>query len=270
MNNEYNQIPNQNNYIEPVQQNYNVPQQPNGNKPKSSKGIITILIITNIITLVALVLCIFVIKPNSKSNEIEKSDNNSEKVNYTPTATTKPVSNNWKEYQFGVNGKTLTLPCSYRELKDVSGFYMSSSVEKSYTAPLRTSTVSIFNGDDEKLIAYIDIKNTTEEDLLNANANVVSISQTYDKYKNYTDEELITFPGNLQVGMSKTEEEIKKLFGEPDDRREFTYSNITSITLLYTADDTYSTVDYYKIEISDGKIEDLTLDHYDRRKKIGG
>ena len=254
MNNEYNNI-NPNNSIE---QPVIMPTQQNN---RNTNKINIVLIITNIITLIALIACVVLYSPLFNKKDETKTENKQE-INYTKTVTDKPVSNNWKDYQFGINGKTLTLPCSYRELKDVIGFHMKSSDEKSYTDPLMRDTINLYetiNGKEEHA-AYIDIKNRSEEDGLNANLDVTRISQT--SLLKDENETLLIFPGNLKVGMTYSKEDAIKQFGEPTTIREYNFSGSTTIGLEYIEDENNSTINYYKIEIINGKIEELMLDHY--------
>ena len=225
------------------------------------KFYIKLLLITNIITLIILIcfVCMFVLKGDNKSNTITepKEDNN-----YTSTATTNPVSKNWMDYQFSIGGKTLALPCSYKELKDISGFFMKSSDEKSYLENHSSTNVNLYiKGDkEEKLSMYIDIKNDTDNDLSYLDSQVVRIDQTEYQVKT-NNVKMITFPGELTVGLEKTKEDIINLLGEPSNIREYNSDNYSSITLTYNADEIYNTINYYQIIITNGEITELSLDH---------
>lgn len=247
MNNEDNNI-NQNNSVAQLVKD--------GNK-KSKINIM--LVITNIVTLVALIICIILYSPIFNRKAEEKTNIES-KANYTKTATDKPVSDNWKDYQFSINGKTLTLPCSYNELKDISNFHMKSSDEKSYIEAYRKNGFLIYQtiDNDEKMAGNIDIKNTTSDDLLNSEGIITNIGQTNERYNM----DVIEFPGKLKVGMEIRKEDIIEKFGEPSSIREYTYGSSTSIYIKYIDDENTSTINYYEIDILDGKIINLELDHY--------
>ena len=248
-------------YNQSIEQNINsqidIKQQ---NIEKNSQNKINkILIITNIITAILSIVFIvaFILKDNNKN--IEKI----EEVNtYTSTATTEPVSNDLTKYQFSIKGKTLSLPCSYKEFSDISGFFMKSFNEKSYLERNSSTNVNLYIGakDDPKLALYADIKNNTKEDLKYSDAELGMISQT--KYQAETNNaDLITFPGNLKIGMQTTKEKIIELFGEPSKIIDNSSEPYGNITLTYNMDTTYTTINYYEIIIKDGKIEELTLDH---------
>lgn len=233
-------------------------------KPKKEKKnqskLITILIITNVLTaILSIVFIVAFILKDDNNKTVEKIE---EDVGYTSTATTDPVSNDWTKYQFSIKGKTLSLPCLYKEFRDISGFSMKSFNEKSYLERNSSTNVNLYIGDkdNQKLALYVDIKNNTKEDLQYREAELGRISQT--KYQVETNNaDLITFPGNLKIGMESTKEKIIELFGEPSKIRDNSNEPYGNITLTYNMDTTYTTINYYEIKISDGKIEELTLDH---------
>lgn len=258
------QINNNTSFQVPVQDNINYQNEAQTLKMnpikndggKSNK----ILIITNVITVILLVIFIvaFISKNSNCSldNSVKKIE--SEKNSYTSTATTKPVSKDWKKYQFNIKGKTLSLPCSYLEFKDISGFSMKSSDEKSYLEKKSSTYTNLYIVDKgkQKLALYIDIENDTSEDLQYLKSNMVRLWQTKAQVEDYN-AEAITFPGNIKVGMEMTKEEIIELFGEPGKIRES--SDI--ITISYYGDEIFTTINCYEIEIYKGKIDSIKLDH---------
>lgn len=258
------------NFQQPIQDNMNYQNvvQPSNikiNENKSNQGKTNkILIIINIITAILLIVFVvaFILK-DSKCESVETIEKvEEEKNNYTSTATTEPVSKDWQKYQFSIKGKTLSLPCSYLEFKDISGFSMKSSDEKSYLERNSSSYVNLYIGDkdNQKLALYTDIKNDTSEDLQYSKSDIVKLNQTlYQVEKSQA--EIITFPGDLQVGMEMTKEEIIELFGEPGKIRDNSNEAYGGITIAYYGDEEYTTINYYEIQIYNGKIDSITLDH---------
>ncbi len=250
-----------NTYNQPTQQNMNAQinvQSPNIEKKNQNK-LIKVLITTNVLT--AILSIVFIVSFIVKGTNDGVVDKIEEENEYISIATTNPVSSDWTKYQFSIKGKTLSLPCSYKEFKDVSGFYMKSFAEKSYLERNSSNYVNLYIGDkdNEKLVLYADIKNNTKEDLQYSKAEIVRISQT--KYQVETNKaELITFPGDLKVGMEISKEQIINLFGEPSKIDDY-IDTYNSITFTYNMDPIYTSLNYYKIEITDGKIEELVLDH---------
>lgn len=232
-----------------------------------NKKTIKILIITNVITallLIGLVVLFILNKFIFKSNEI--IDNSNEENKYISTASNEPITNDWKKYKFNINGKTLSLPCSYKEFKSISGFSMKSAYEKSFLERNSSTNASLFlnNSGEEKLALYIDIKNNTKEDLKYSDSEVVNVWQTaYQVETNGATK--IKFPGNLEVGMEISKEDIIKLFGEPSDVKTYhnEYGNniYDSIDISYNNDKVYSSINYYKINLVNNKINELMLDH---------
>lgn len=258
------------NFQTPIQDNINYQNnvQPSNITPIENKNnpgkLNKILIITNIITAALLVVFImaFILKDTNceSSNPVEKIEE--EKNNYTSTATTEPVSKDWQKYQFSIKGKTLSLPCTYLEFKDISGFSMKSSDEKSYLERNSSIYVNLYVGDkdNQKLALYTDIKNDTSEDLQYSKSDIVRLNQTKSQVENYG-AEVITFPGDLQVGMEMTKEGIIELFGEPGKIRDNSNEAYGGITIAYYGDEVYTTINYYEIQIYSGKIDSITLDH---------
>ena len=251
------------NYQQPMNnQTINSQSVNNINNKKNDKQskLITVLIITNVITfiLMSVFIVAFILKkPNVES--INSENKTEENKGYTSTATNEPVSSDWKKYQFSIKGKTLSLPCSYQELSDISGFKMKSSDEKSYLESNSSTYVNLYINDsnnDQKLALYVDIKNDTAEDLQYSNTEVVSLWQSMYQVETNKAEKII-FPGNLSVGMEITNEQVIELFGEPTKIRD----NSGYYTLTYNDDTTYTTINYYEIVLNKGVIEELRLDH---------
>ena len=246
----------------PIYETQNLQSINNINDKKNNKQskLITALIITNFITfiLMSVFIVAFILKkPNVES--IDSENKTEENKGYTSTATNEPVSSDWQKYQFSVKGKTLSLPCSYQELSDISGFKMKSSDEKSYLEGNSSTYVNLYINDfnsDQKLALYVDIKNSTAGDLKYSNAEVVQLWQNIYQVETNKAEKII-FPGNLSVGMEITKEQVIELLGEPTKTRD----DIDYYTLIYNGDKTYTTINYYEIVLYEGVIESLTLDH---------
>ena len=230
-------------------------------KKKNKPGnLIKVLIITNILT--AVLSIIFIVAFILKDTDNKSEEMLEEESGYTSTVTTEPVSSDWTKYQFSIKGKTFTLPCLYKEFRDISGFNMKSSDEKSYLQANYSTYVNLYIGDEnnQKLALYIDVKNDTNEDLRYSESQLVRISQTeYQVETNKAD--LITFPGDLKIGLEISKERIIELLGEPTKIIDDSDEPYGSITLTYNMDSYYTTVNYYQIILRDGKIDELTLDH---------
>ena len=226
-------------------------------KPKSAKasliGAIISFVLSIIISVILTVLPIIKGVNSLSGNNIITTNST---VN-SKTTTTNTINNNWKDYTISINGKTLSLPVSYEELKNASGFSIK-SVYDNTTIPTKHYVLANLYKDD-KLAVSVELTNKTDSDLKYVDSSVTRISQ--DKFSTeQTGIENVIFPGNLKTGMNITKEEIFKLFGEIE-VKEYKSDNYVSETYRYTSDDTWTTSNYYEIRVVNGVIDSLTLDH---------
>ena len=226
-------------------------------KPKSAKasliGAIISFVLSIIISVILTVLPIIKGVNSLSGNNIITTNST---VN-SKTTTTNTINNNWKDYTISINGKTLSLPVSYEELKNASGFSIK-SVYDNTTIPTKHYVLANLYKDD-KLAVSVELTYKTDSDLKYVDSSVTRISQ--DKFSTeQTGIENVIFPGNLKTGMNITKEEIFKLFGEIE-VKEYKSDNYVSETYKYTSDDTWKTLNYYEIRVVNGVIDSLTLDH---------
>jgi len=171
------------------------------------------------------------------------------------------VSADWTNYAFSVNGTTLTLPCSYQELAEATGFAMKSSDAKSYIEAGYYTNVNLYTP-DESLALYIDILNDTDDDLIYTECKVVSISQTeYQAVEQGAS--MITFAGGVQPGQEMTTADVEAVFGAPQDTYEYISedSDYESYTWTYSEDPDYTYYNAYEITIVNGVVDQISLDH---------
>lgn len=232
------------------------------NKPKSAKasliGAIISFVLSIIISVILTVLPI--IKGGnllSGNNIITTNSPVNSKTTTTNTNTTKTINNNWKDYTISINGKILSLPVSYEELKNASGFSIK-SVYDNTTIPTKHYVLASLYKDDKLAVSAV-LTNKTDSDLKYVDSSVTRISQ--DKYSTKQNGiENVIFPGNLKTGMNITKEQIFKLFGEIE-VMEYKSDNYVTETYRYTSNDTWTTSNYYEIRVVNGVIDSLTLDH---------
>lgn len=167
------------------------------------------------------------------------------------------TSTEWKSYQFVVNGKTITLPCTYSELKSATGFSLKSADEKSYLEKGYYTTANMYKSD--KLALYIELLNETDGDATYADCTVTSITQS--EYQVEQGAAKITFPGGLQVGQALTVEQAKQMFGEPTDTYHYDGgSDYVSDKLTWSEDSDWTTHNNFEINILNGVIDELGFD----------
>ena len=235
---------------------------------KSSKApiiiICVVLFIFVILPFIFVLLFMGIIKKSGESVRNITTTRNSDIIIERTTTPEEPTTTesiikeaNWKNYNVTVNGKGLTLPCSYAEFSSITGASMKdtqadNSIDRNYYM-----IANLYKND--KLAMSIEILNDTAGTIKQKDAKVTRVSQTkYNKTSADTD---IVFPGGLKPGMTVDEETIKKALGTPTDIKNYESGNYKSVTYIYNADTTYTTTNYYKITVVNGVIDDLTLDH---------
>ena len=167
------------------------------------------------------------------------------------------ITNDWDDYEFVINGKELELPCSYNELKSVTGFSAKSSDENSVLSNNYYTIVNMYKND--KLALSIEVLNDTGSDAKYMDSKVTRVSQS--EYQVSTGADKITFPGGLVAGQEITEDKIKQLFGEPTDVNNYSSDGYESITYTYNEDTSWTTTNYFKIQVVNGVISEITLDN---------
>lgn len=167
------------------------------------------------------------------------------------------ITNDWDDYEFVINGKELELPCSYNELKSVTGFSAKSSDENSVLSNNYYTIVNMYKND--KLALSIEVLNDTGSDAKYMDSKVTRVSQSEYQVSNGADK--ITFPGGLVAGQEITEDKIKQLFGEPTDVNNYSSDGYESITYTYNEDTSWTTTNYFKIQVVNGVISEITLDN---------
>lgn len=163
------------------------------------------------------------------------------------------VSNDWKQYQVAIAGKTLTLPMAYSELVAATGFTAKSSDADSVLSNNYYAMVNMYK--NEKLALYIEVMNTSGADVKYSDCNVTRISQT--KYQISQGADPIVFPGGIKAGDAITDDQIIALFGTPNDIKDYG----TSKQYTYLSDTTWTTVNNFKIKVVDGIVDEIALDH---------
>lgn len=178
------------------------------------------------------------------------------------------LPDDWTTYAFSINGKVLTLPCTYAELNAVTGYTMKNAQAKSYLESDYSTYVFLYDGDE--LALTIDIYNFTDKDLLYADCLVVSISQSDYNAENTGD--YIAFPKNIKVGDATTKDELKALFGEPYDTYDYEDGDYVSYEFTYCEDTEEPYYNLLEISVTNGLIDDIKIDNlsYDEQDLPAG
>ena len=169
------------------------------------------------------------------------------------TTTSVAVSNDWKQYQFGIGDKVYTLPMSYNDFKTASGFAMKEEYANKVLSNNYYSLVNLYKND--KLALHIELFNKSGADLKYVDSNVTRISQT--KYQVSQGADKIIFPGGIKVGDAITEAQLTTLFGAPNEAKDYSSGK----QYVYVSDTTWTTTNNFKINVIDGVIDEIQLDH---------
>ena len=206
----------------------------------------------------------------SKPDETEPEETQPKEDDDEDEIVVKPVgdlSTDWKDFQFEINGKVLSLPCTYKELKEATGYSIKSAEEKSYLEPNYYTSCQLRDADGNG-VCYIDILNNTEEDMAYADGIVIEISQ--DDWDVEDHGIFVNFAG-FKVGDVTSKDDLIAKFGNPIDVYEYRidedddpeWKEYESDTYTWALDDTWTTMDFIEIKmnINTGIIEEIRLDH---------
>lgn len=189
----------------------------------------------------------------AKENNVETTAPNSETTS-SKKNTTSTVSNNWEDYTVIINGTKITLPCSWADFNSKTGFNFKDSDDATTTLKSNQYTIStpIKKGEHQINVRFI---NTSGAQKTLAECQVAGIN--VDAFYEPTAD--VVFAGGLKIGDKADAASIKKLFGEPT--RVYDSDNSDYHTYTYEAKDSY----YNEIEIivKDGKINKISLEHFD-------
>lgn len=172
------------------------------------------------------------------------------------------VNSDWKTYEFSINGKTLALPCTYQEISEATGCSLDSADAKSYlkSGYYTLITLKDSNGD---AVCHIELLNDTDSEQLYTDCIVHDISQSEFQVvdKNASP---ITFPCGLQAGQKLTTDDLEKLFGKPADTYEYVDEKDKSYRVdkyTYCEDENWKTSNNYIIEITNGVVSTISMNH---------
>lgn len=217
--------------------------------------ILNLLVVGAVILLVVGSLNYAVIEADNTANDIiqDTIEENDFQINDSSSAISGDVSEEWKDYQIGISGKTYKIPMTYKELSTATGFTIKDTYSNTTIPTKHYTSVNLYMND--KLALYTEITNNTGTDMKYTDGMVTRVTQTM--YQASNGAEKIIFPGGIKVGDTITETEINLLYGTPNDVK--TYG--TSTQYIYLSDTTWTTTDNFKITVKDGVIDEIQLDN---------
>ncbi len=167
------------------------------------------------------------------------------------------LSADWKDYEVFFDGNIISLPCTYKELKALTGYAMKPAEEKSYLDSMYTTYFDLYLDDNEVL--YIEVVNDTDGDQKNTDCLVTKIAQT-SNHLEYAQDAFV-FPGNLKVGTKISKDELTKLFGEPDDTYDYESDGYVQFRFTYSEYESNTTLNCMEINVVNGIIDEIVIDH---------
>lgn len=163
----------------------------------------------------------------------------------------------WEDYTLTYDGKSFTLPISYEEFSNITGYELIGESESLGTGSCQSLDVT--KGEKE-LEVYLC--NNTFRRLKYEKLNVNGVKQKYNHEEVEKNDDLFAYPNNLKIGQNLTQNEVTAMFGEP------TYLDYRGVlAFTYYADYYYSLNpkkvfdSYYEISLSTEleRIEILSL-----------
>ena len=196
-------------------------------------------------------------EPSDEGEEKSESMENLTASEAMRDGTADDVSADWRQYEFYINGKVLSLPCTYGDILLATGYTLKDAQAISYLGGGYYTSVNLYL--DGNLAMYIELYNDTEEDMLYTDCLVTRIIQS--KYQSEKTGDFIVFPNSLKVGDSMTKEELEKMFGEPDDTYDYEDGDYVKFEYTYCEDMLWKIHNCIEITVVNGYIDEITLDY---------
>lgn len=185
------------------------------------------------------------IQYNNTKNIEDKRDSSSYQV--IPAEFT---GKDWRSFQFAIDGKVLTLPCSYEDILEL-GFSVEDYMLDA-TLPNNQYTSIYYVEDDKGRGFYISFLNVSGSDRPMRECDIYGV-----KFDDFYDIPSVEICGGLTMGMSP--EEVKELQGnEPDHEYSSKESDCQSIEYYYNGDINYGGLD---VTITEGKVSAIELEN---------
>ena len=202
-----------------------------------------VTIIGTIIAIIVIVLAGFLLFNNVT---IKRSDTDkiADLINNSDNNKSTNVSSNWKEYKVNIDDNSISLPILYSNLESITKW----KTKKDYESTISIGKYGSLNlYEDDKMALSIKIKNNGDSDLKYNECSIIRITQT--KYQTDLGVKKITFPGNLQTGMSLSKSQLIDVLGTPSKNDSYSNGKYVSETYMYMEDQNSEKSNYYLIKI---------------------
>lgn len=183
----------------------------------------------------------------------EDNESTSEKTPQVNNDAVQAMSNaEWSDYSVCLNGKTITLPCEWETFKSETGFDLKESENAAETLAPNYYTTSVAVEKDNQTI-YVRFINSSDAETTIDKCMVAGINadRLYDCD--------VVFAKGIRPDDAADKDSITALFGEPSD----VYDSEDGDFHIYTYDDVNSAYNSFEITVSDGKISEIDLEHFE-------
>lgn len=192
-----------------------------------------------------------------QKEEIDKIDEDEEKSKSGVGSSDVNLSTDWKKYQFVFEGKTYSLPMSFSEFLNSTGL---SIKDRDKNTELKSDYYALVNlYKDDKMVMSIEAYNDTDSVVNVMNTKLTRVSQS--GYSVNNGQSPIIFPGGIKANQEITEDKLLELFGEPTKIEDYSSEDYISKKYVYSEDDTFMTFNNFVIELNNGSIYDIYIDH---------
>ena len=167
------------------------------------------------------------------------------------------VETAWGGYSFDFEGMPISLPCTYKEITNVTGYKMKTEDETVTVESDRVMNLNLYDKSDV-LVLYIDVFNSSTEDMVSTDCEVVGVWQTRHHVRYGASP--ITFPGGLQIGQEVTKEHLQELFGEPQETYDYDDgADYVAWAYTYAENPDWTTENLLEVTVVNDLIEEIKL-----------
>lgn len=183
---------------------------------------------------------------NNKPGTNNKDNKTDETTKQSPKGKT---SSKWSDYTVSVNGKNISLPCSYADFAK-TGYVFQNAYDADQTLQSKFTAIKTVQYNSKTLV--VTLLNNADSTAALEDCYITEI--TASEYLSDTD---IRFAGNLSIGTETSPDKIIKLFGEPD----YVYNSEDETydyhSLQYC--DQENPLNGFEVVISDNQITELSV-----------
>lgn len=159
------------------------------------------------------------------------------------------TSSKWSNYTVSVNGKSITLPCTYTDFTK-TGYVFQNSGDALQELQSNLTTIKTLQNEGFTMVVTLQNKSGNTAALTDCYITEITVSE-------YLSDENIKFAGDLSIGTETSKEQIIKLFGEPDYVYDSDADDYDYHSLQYC--DKENVYNGFEVVISNNQVTELTV-----------